>query len=88
MTNWRVSDNERAWIEFLRLITNGSDPAPDLKSVQILRRALGGRLSQTARHSPDDPKIRNQGVPFPLAASVDPTCKPGAQIATKGVVKS
>lgn len=40
MTISRLSDNEQAWIEFLRLSSNGTDPAPDLVSIQLLRRVL------------------------------------------------
>ena len=36
-----VTDNERAWIVFLRDITNGRDPSPTLVGVQALQRALG-----------------------------------------------
>ena len=35
-----LTANERAWIEFLRLIANGRDPAPRLRDVQLLRRLL------------------------------------------------
>ena len=44
-----LTANERAWIEFLRLIANGRDPAPRLQDVQLLRRLLqrrGGRGAQ------------------------------------------
>jgi len=40
MTISRLSDNEQAWIEFLRLSSNGNDPALDLASIQLLRRVL------------------------------------------------
>ena len=33
-----LTDNERAWIEFLRLISKGSDPGLTLRRVQLLRR--------------------------------------------------
>lgn len=36
----RFSSNERAWIEFLRLLSCGTDPAPTLKAIQALRQAL------------------------------------------------
>lgn len=42
-----LSANERAWIEFLRIITGNSDPAPTLPRVQALR-----RLCRLARLSP------------------------------------
>ncbi len=30
--------NERAWLRFLRDVSNGSDPEPTLRRVQLLRR--------------------------------------------------
>lgn len=33
-----LSENEAAWIDFLRLICNGRDLAPTLRRVQLLRR--------------------------------------------------
>ncbi len=43
-----ISRNERAWIEFLRLASSDSDPAPTLRLVQAMRRVLedGGRECQ------------------------------------------
>lgn len=41
-----LTANEWAWIEFLRLISNGRDPALRLRDVQLLRRLL-----QRARRS-------------------------------------
>jgi hypothetical protein len=43
-----LTENERAWVDFLRLISNGSDPGPTLRRVQRLRRVLGrtGRTRQ------------------------------------------
>jgi hypothetical protein len=35
-----LTPNERAWLEFLRLISNGRDPAPTLRRVQLFRRIL------------------------------------------------
>ncbi|WP_394198567.1 hypothetical protein [Litoreibacter albidus] len=35
-----LSENERAWIGFLRLISNHTDPAPTLERVQALRYAF------------------------------------------------
>lgn len=35
-----LTENERAWVGFLRLITHDADPAPTLARVQGLRRAL------------------------------------------------
>lgn len=37
----RLTENERAWIEFLRLLSRDSDPPVTLKAVQALRAALG-----------------------------------------------
>ncbi len=39
-----LSENERAWIGFIRLISKGTDPAPTLASVQGMRVALLGKL--------------------------------------------
>ncbi len=33
-----LSENERAWIEFLRIVSNNGDPKPTLARVQALRR--------------------------------------------------
>lgn len=33
-----LTENECAWIEFLRLISKGSDPGITLRRVQLLRR--------------------------------------------------
>lgn len=35
-----LTENERAWLDFLRLIADGRDPAPTLRAVQILRRLV------------------------------------------------
>ena len=32
-----ISQNERAWIGFLRLVSRDSDPTPTLRCVQLLR---------------------------------------------------
>jgi hypothetical protein len=32
-----ITENERAWVGFLRLITQDTDPAPTLAGVQALR---------------------------------------------------
>lgn len=73
MTMLSLTENECAWIEFIRLISCDSDPVPDLISVQTLGVALGGRKSDPAPRASLDPKFRNQGAPFPSSASVDPT---------------
>lgn len=38
-----LSDNERAWIGFIRLISKDTDPAPTLARVQGVRLALLGK---------------------------------------------
>lgn len=38
----QLTEHERAWIGFLRLITNDTDPAPTLARVQALRQAVTG----------------------------------------------
>ena len=38
-----LSVNEAAWINFMRLISNGRDLAPTLKRVQLLLRVCEGR---------------------------------------------
>jgi hypothetical protein len=35
-----LSENERAWIGFLRVLSGGSDPPPSLALVQAIREAL------------------------------------------------
>jgi hypothetical protein len=36
-----LTDNELAWVEFLRMVGNGRDPRPTLRRVQLLRRICG-----------------------------------------------
>ncbi|MTJ05842.1 MAG: hypothetical protein FH759_14285 [Sediminimonas qiaohouensis] len=36
-----LTDNEIAWVEFLRMIGNGRDLRPTLRRVQLLRRVCG-----------------------------------------------
>jgi len=38
-----LTANERAWIDFLRLIAEDRDPAPTLRAVQALRQELLAR---------------------------------------------
>lgn len=38
-----LSQNELAWIEFIRLVSNGGDPRPTLAGVQQLRLQLQGK---------------------------------------------
>lgn len=33
-----LTPNERAWLRFLREVSNGRDPRPTLRRVQLLRR--------------------------------------------------
>lgn len=33
-----LTENERAWLRFLRDISSGGDPKPNLRRVQLLRR--------------------------------------------------
>jgi len=35
-----LTENEKAWIEFIRLISNGRDPGITVKRVQALRELL------------------------------------------------
>jgi len=46
-----VTENERAWIGFLRLITQDSDPAPTLALVQALGRVFSN--CRSARKATD-----------------------------------
>ena len=38
-----LTENERAWVEFLRTISLGRDPGPTLRRVQLLRRVCETR---------------------------------------------
>lgn len=38
-----LTDNERAWVGFIRLISKDTDPAPTLARVQGVRLALLGK---------------------------------------------
>ena len=40
-----LTENERAWVGFLRLITQDKDPAPTLARVQALRRVFSDSQS-------------------------------------------
>jgi len=35
-----LTENERAWVGFLRLLTNDTDPSPSLARIQAFRYAL------------------------------------------------
>ena len=75
MTMMPLTENECAWIEFLRLVSGNTDPVPDLISVQSLRLSLTRKPSDLALHRPTDPDFRNQGAPVPSSASADPAIK-------------
>ena len=38
-----ITENERAWLQFLRMISLDRDPAPTLRRVQLLRRICEAR---------------------------------------------
>lgn len=38
-----LTENERAWLRFLRDVSKGTDPAPTLRRVQLLRCICGLR---------------------------------------------
>ena len=42
-----LSENERAWIEFIRLTSHDIDPAPTLARVQALRRIFDHTPGET-----------------------------------------
>ncbi len=39
----QLTENEKSWLMFLRLVANGSDPKVTLRRVQLLRRVCEGR---------------------------------------------
>ncbi|MGM0743528.1 MAG: hypothetical protein ACQEVT_18380 [Pseudomonadota bacterium] len=41
----KLIENERAWLEFLRVISLDRDPAPTLRRVQVLRGVCEARRS-------------------------------------------
>ncbi len=43
-----LTEHERAWVGFLRLLTHDTDPAPSLERVQALRRALSSENAKGA----------------------------------------
>ncbi|MEW2912303.1 hypothetical protein [Leisingera sp. JC11] len=45
-----LTTNERAWLRFLRDLSVGSDPAPTLRHVQLLRRVLRRSSRRADRH--------------------------------------
>lgn len=40
-----LTDNEKSWIGFLRLLSKDTDPVPTLARVQALRRVFSGDTS-------------------------------------------
>ncbi|EAQ23930.1 hypothetical protein ROS217_15385 [Roseovarius sp. 217] len=38
-----LTENERSWLEFLRMISLDCDPAPTLRRLQLLRRVCEAR---------------------------------------------
>lgn len=44
-----LTTNERAWLEFLRLIGDGRDPAPTLRRVQLLRRICDAQRARACQ---------------------------------------
>lgn len=54
MSGVSLTSNERSWIEFLRLVSDGRDPAIRLKDVQPIKRLLD-RAPQKTRLPQGDP---------------------------------
>lgn len=50
-----LTENERAWVDFLRLVSNGRDPALRLRDVQLMRRLM--LRSYRGRHWIDVPAV-------------------------------
>lgn len=48
MCEWKddLTLNERAWLRFLRDVSNGSDPEPTLRRVQLLRHLCAARRAK------------------------------------------
>jgi hypothetical protein len=38
-----LTRNEKVWIEIIRLLSNGTDPAPPFGTVQVVRKLLAPR---------------------------------------------
>jgi hypothetical protein len=51
-----LTENERGWIGFLRLISNDTDPAPTLARVQGVRRVFAGHGSTCSTAMSTDPE--------------------------------
>jgi len=45
-----ITENEKAWIEFIRLASYDTDPAPTLETVQALRQIFTPHLARSGRH--------------------------------------
>ncbi len=45
-----LTENERAWVEFLRLLTLDNVPVPTLSAVQALRNELSGAVPLDRTH--------------------------------------
>lgn len=43
------TENEKAWIEFIRLASHDTDPAPTLETVQALRQIFTPRVPRSGR---------------------------------------
>lgn len=39
-SDYQITENERAWVSFLRLVAGDTDPRPTLHLVQALQRAV------------------------------------------------
>ena len=61
-----LTENERAWVAFIRLASENRDPSPALVEAQTLQRLLGSRLRDSL-----------QGLSF----DEPPACGPGAEVA-------
>ena len=46
-----ISQNERAWIDFLRLVSHDCDPAPTLRHVQAIRRLFEDQVDMKGEGS-------------------------------------
>jgi hypothetical protein len=50
-----LTENERAWVGFMRLISNDTDPAPTLARVQAMRGVFSKRSASGINTMPADP---------------------------------
>lgn len=44
-----ITENEKAWIEFIRLASYDTDPAPTLETVQALRQIFTPHVARSGR---------------------------------------